>query len=65
MAATLKATLIKHLAEVSALTGTERLKKRYEKFRAHGHFLERSPTPAEKAGTKRPAKKHTAAATSA
>ena len=26
----------------------ERLKKRYEKFRAHGHVLEKPPTPAEK-----------------
>ena len=61
MAATLKTTLSAHLAELMAMTGAERLKKRYEKFRAHGHFLERSPTPAEKAGTKRAAKKHTAA----
>lgn len=61
MAATLKTTLSAHLAELMAMTGAERLKKRYEKFRAHGHFLERSPTPAEKAGTKRATKKHTAA----
>jgi len=61
-AATLKITLTRHLSELLAMTGAERLKQRYEKFRAHGHFLERSPTPAEKAGTKRPPKKHTAAA---
>lgn len=63
MAATFKATLTKHLAELMAMTGAERLKKRYEKFRAHGHFLERAATPAEKAGAKRPAKKHSAATT--
>ena len=63
MAATFKATLTKHLAELMAMTGAERLKKRYEKFRAHGHFLERAAAPAEKAGAKRPAKKHSAATT--
>jgi len=61
IAATLKTTLISHLTELMAMTGAERLKNRYAKFRAHGHFLERSPTPAEKAGTKRATKKHTAA----
>lgn len=60
MAAALKTALSAHLGELMAMSGSERLKKRYEKFRAHGHFLERSPTPAEKAGTKRPTKKHTA-----
>ncbi len=39
-AATFKAHLLKHLAELDALTPAERLKKRYEKFRAHGHFQE-------------------------
>jgi acetyl-CoA carboxylase carboxyl transferase subunit alpha len=61
MAATLKTTLSAHLAELLAMTGAERLKKRYEKFRAHGHFLERALTPAERSGTKRATKKHTAA----
>jgi hypothetical protein len=28
----------------------DRLKKRYEKFRAHGRFLEKTPSPAEMAG---------------
>ena len=59
----LKATLTKHLAELMAMTGAERLKKRYEKFRAHGHFLERAATPAEKAGPKGRAKTHRAATT--
>ncbi len=45
----LKAHLLKHLNELLALPVTERLKKRYEKYRAHGHFLEKAPTPAEQA----------------
>ena len=36
----LKAHLLKHLEELLALPVTERLKKRYEKLRAHGHFIE-------------------------
>ena len=47
---TLKTYLLKHLNELLALPAAERLKKRYEKYRAHGHFLEKVPTPAEKAG---------------
>jgi len=47
-AAALKSALIRNLNELLALPGPERLKKRYEKFRAHGHFLEKPPTPAEK-----------------
>ena len=39
-AATLKESLLKHLAEVQSLPVAERLKKRYEKYRAHGHFVE-------------------------
>src|SRR5688572_18216326 len=44
MAATghvLKEFLLKHLAELQALSGPERLKQRYQKFRAHGKFLEK------------------------
>lgn len=59
-AATLKTTISAHLEELLAMSGAERLKKRYEKFRAHGHFLERAPTSAEKTGTKRAAKKQPA-----
>jgi acetyl-CoA carboxylase carboxyl transferase subunit alpha len=36
----LKTHLIRHLEQILALPVAERLKKRYEKFRAHGHFLE-------------------------
>jgi acetyl-CoA carboxylase carboxyl transferase subunit alpha len=43
----LKTHLLKHLKELLALPAAERLKKRYEKYRAHGHFLEKVPTPAE------------------
>jgi acetyl-CoA carboxylase carboxyl transferase subunit alpha len=60
-ATTLKETLSRHLAELMAMSGAERLKQRYEKFRAHGHFLEKSPTPAEKSGAKKSAKKATGA----
>jgi len=54
-AASLKGALVKHLDELLAMTGVDRLKKRYEKFRAHGHFLEAGPTttPAEKPGVKK------------
>src|SRR5580692_2710640 len=40
-AANLKAHLLKHLEEILALPVAERLKKRYEKFRGHGHFAEK------------------------
>jgi acetyl-CoA carboxylase carboxyl transferase subunit alpha len=43
----LKTHLIKHLEEILALPVPERLKRRYEKFRAHGHFREK----VEPAGT--------------
>ena len=46
---TLKTHLLKHLNELLALPTAERLKKRYEKYRAHGHFLEKIPPPAEQA----------------
>jgi acetyl-CoA carboxylase carboxyl transferase subunit alpha len=36
----LKTQLLKHLEELAAMPVAERLKKRYEKFRAHGHFAE-------------------------
>lgn len=44
----LKTHLLKHLNELLALPAAERLKKRYEKYRAHGHFLEKVQ-PAENA----------------
>lgn len=57
MAATFKQHVLKHLTELQAMTGAARLKKRYEKFRAHGHFLERSLTPGETEAAKKPARK--------
>jgi acetyl-CoA carboxylase carboxyl transferase subunit alpha len=38
----LKTPLLRNLEEILALPVAERLKKRYEKFRAHGHFIEES-----------------------
>ena len=40
-AANLKTVLLKHLAELNAMTVADRLKQRYAKFRAHGHFIEK------------------------
>ena len=40
-AANLKTHLLKHLEEILALPVAERLKRRYGKFRAHGHFHEK------------------------
>jgi acetyl-CoA carboxylase carboxyl transferase subunit alpha len=42
----LKTHLLRHLEQVLALPTPERLKKRYEKFRAHGQYLEK-PAEAE------------------
>lgn len=64
-AKTLREHLLKHLEQLNALPAAERLKQRYEKFRAHGHFLERSPTPAEKEAGKKPAKRAAHKATAA
>jgi acetyl-CoA carboxylase carboxyl transferase subunit alpha len=47
MAATLKGVLLKHLEHLLALTAADRLRQRYAKFRSFGHFLEKTPTPAE------------------
>ena len=48
MAQTLQACLLKHLTQVQALPPAVRLKQRYAKFRAFGHFNEKQPQPAEK-----------------
>lgn len=48
-AANLKTHLLKHLEEIIALPTAERLKKRYEKFRNHGHFDEQAQPSAVKA----------------
>jgi acetyl-CoA carboxylase carboxyl transferase subunit alpha len=44
---TLKERLVAHLEELLKLPTGELLKKRYEKFRAFGHFLEKPTLPAE------------------
>jgi len=44
--ATLKKHLLRHLEELKKIPGTDRLKQRYERFRAHGHFLEKQPAAA-------------------
>jgi acetyl-CoA carboxylase carboxyl transferase subunit alpha len=45
----LKTHLLKHLEKILTLPVAERLKKRYEKFRAHGQFLEKAQPPASEA----------------
>lgn len=47
-AATLKNCLLKHLEQLAELTPADRLKQRYEKFRAFGHFIEKKRAPVEK-----------------
>jgi hypothetical protein len=42
----LKSGLVKHLEELKALSSPDRLKRRYEKFRAFGHFIEESQAKA-------------------
>ncbi|MBI4662138.1 MAG: acetyl-CoA carboxylase carboxyltransferase subunit alpha [Verrucomicrobia bacterium] len=42
-AATLKERLLHHLAELKKLSGSERLERRYAKFRAFGHYHENQP----------------------
>jgi acetyl-CoA carboxylase carboxyl transferase subunit alpha len=43
----LKTHLIKHLEQILALPVAARMKQRYEKFRAHGQFLEKAPESSE------------------
>jgi acetyl-CoA carboxylase carboxyl transferase subunit alpha len=50
-AETLKETLLRHLEQVLAIPGPERLKQRYAKFRRFGHFEEPQVVTAEKAET--------------
>jgi len=45
-AGNVKSALLRHLGELVALPPAERLKKRYEKYRAYGHYLEKSAAPA-------------------
>jgi acetyl-CoA carboxylase carboxyl transferase subunit alpha len=41
MGATLKTHLLKQLEQLETLSPADRLKQRYERFRAHGHFVEK------------------------
>jgi len=47
-AANLRQHLLNQLTELTQLSPEERLKSRYAKFRAHGHFIEKELTPGEK-----------------
>jgi acetyl-CoA carboxylase carboxyl transferase subunit alpha len=47
MAKNLQAYLLSHLEEVLELSVADRLKTRYQKFRAYGHVLEKIPAPVE------------------
>ena len=49
-AQTLQKYLLKHLEQVAALSVADRLKTRYAKFRAFGHFSEKQPVAAEMTG---------------
>ena len=42
IASTLKSSLVRHLAELQKLSGSERLRVRYAKFRAYGRFTEKT-----------------------
>jgi acetyl-CoA carboxylase carboxyl transferase subunit alpha len=45
-AANLKSHLIAQLEELEKLSPPDRMKKRYQRFRAHGHFIEKQPAAA-------------------
>jgi len=45
-AATLKQHLLANLDQLTTLSSSQRLKARYAKFRAHGHFQDKQPTAA-------------------
>jgi acetyl-CoA carboxylase carboxyl transferase subunit alpha len=45
-AGNVKTVLLKHLEQLEALAPADRLKKRYEKYRAFGHYLDKASTPA-------------------
>ena len=53
-AETLKLHLIRHLDELMAMSGGERLTTRYDKFRSFGRFLEKSPASGEMAPVETP-----------
>jgi hypothetical protein len=54
--------LLQQLAELQALPVAERLKQRYAKFRAHGHYLEKAEPLAAKPPRKKAAPKSAAVA---
>lgn len=65
-AATLKQYLIKHLEELLKMSAEERLKNRYDKFRAHGHVVEKAQsTPENPPPTKKSSKRSAATSTAA
>jgi acetyl-CoA carboxylase carboxyl transferase subunit alpha len=45
MAETLRDCLLKELKDLLEMSAAERLKQRYAKFRAYGHFTEKKPAP--------------------
>jgi acetyl-CoA carboxylase carboxyl transferase subunit alpha len=61
----LRQQLINNLKVLINMPAAERLKKRYEKYRAYGHFLEKPQTPAEKAATTRRTSKRVSTAMAA
>jgi len=48
MADTVRGYLVKHLEELLKIAPAERLKRRYQKFRAYGHFQEKDSVELEK-----------------
>ncbi len=50
-AATLKLALINHLEALQTIPAGERLRQRYAKYRAYGHFIEKPPQSVEPAPT--------------
>jgi len=54
-AASLKAALLRNLEDLKKLSTPDRLKQRYDKFRAHGRFTEKIETPAMNGATARAA----------
>ncbi|MBU6402414.1 MAG: acetyl-CoA carboxylase carboxyltransferase subunit alpha [Verrucomicrobia bacterium] len=48
-AATLQQHWLRHLAALQAIPTTERLRQRYAKYRAYGHFLEKPPAETQPA----------------
>ena len=45
-AANLKTHLVAQLAELEKMSVPDRMKRRYARFRAHGHFMEKQPAAA-------------------